>query len=221
MKKWMNLLPAVAALFVSLPVFPQFVLTPQGFVNAADGTSDCYVIECPGAGQEELFRAVSYFLEVQMAGSRTMFHAAEPDSFSVNAFVRGAVADGARAFRSLYDMEFRMMFDIRDGQVCVRAPEVKAMRRVTFDEEAEPEAPMEPGLTVRIGHRPGKVEVARLFVSRSYVPVGASLYDGSGGDVIFNRRGKLKRKVAKASLEDYINGLTGALERHLCAEGGR
>ena len=50
MKKWMKLLPAVAALFVSLPVFPQFVLTPQGFVNAADGTSDCYVIECPGAG---------------------------------------------------------------------------------------------------------------------------------------------------------------------------
>ncbi len=45
MKKWMKLLPAVAALFVSLPVFPQFVLTPQGFVNAADGTSDCYVIE--------------------------------------------------------------------------------------------------------------------------------------------------------------------------------
>lgn len=75
-----------------------------------------------GRDQEELFRAVSYFLEVQMAGSRTMFHAAEPDSFSVNAFVRGAVADGARAFRSLYDMEFRMMFDIRDGQVCVRAP---------------------------------------------------------------------------------------------------
>ena len=118
-------------------------------------------------------------------------------------------------------MEFRMMFDIRDGQVCVRAPEVKAMRRVTFDEEAEPEAPMEPGLTVRIGHRPGKVEVARLFVARSDVPVGASLYDGSGGDVIFNKRGKLKRKVAKASLEDYFNGLTGALERHLCAEGVR
>ena len=58
-------------------------------------------------------------------------------------------------------------------------------------------------------------------MSRSYVPVGASLYDGSGGDVIFNKRGKLKRKVAKASLEDYFNGLTGALERHLCAEGGR
>ena len=95
MKKWMKLLPAVAALFVSLPVFPQFVLTPQGFVNAADGTSDCYVIECPGAGQEELFRAVSYFLEVQMAGSRTMFHAAEPDSFSVNAFVRGGSRWGA------------------------------------------------------------------------------------------------------------------------------
>lgn len=92
----MKLLPAVAALFVSLPVFPQFVLTPQGFVNAADGTSDCYVIECPGAGQEELFRAVSYFLEVQMAGSRTMFHAAEPDSFSVQCFrARGGSRWGA------------------------------------------------------------------------------------------------------------------------------
>lgn len=221
MKKWMKFLPAAVALFLSLPVCGQFTLTPRGFVNTWDKGVGYYVIDCPGRGQEELFRAVSYYLEVQLAGPHTMFHAVEPESFSVNAFVLDAVADGKGALRSVYDLEFRMTFDIRDGRVCVWAPEVKSMQYVrSVGTEAQAEIAGEPGLTIRVGHTPGNMQFVRLFVSPEYMVLGAPLYDISGYS-IYNKRGKLKRKVAKESLENYFNNLTVALERYLCTDGGR
>ena len=214
-RRMMYALAGLVAVVAALPASAQFVLTPQGFVNGVGGTPDRYVIECPGAGQEELFRAVDYYMESQLAGPRTMFHASAPDSFTVNAFVRGAIADGKPMFRRMYDMEFRMMFDIRDGMVCVWVPEVKYLGRLVVEEEEPDGKPDGPGVGVVVSLRPpGKMERQMLFISREASVYGGVPYDGAG-EVIFNRRGRLRKKTAKESLENYFNGLVQALGRHV------
>lgn len=218
MKYWKYLL-VLMAVIVSMPAYSQFRLTEKGLVNSKDKKLGYYTIECPGKDAAELFRAVSYFTEARMAGPWTSFTAAEPDAFAVNAFVPGVIADGKRKVRSVYDIDFRIMFNISDGKVMVWMPEIKSMgRMMRFDATENISEETDDGVTVKIGRKFPYSKRLMLFVSEKYVSGGSSQYR-PGSSAIYNRHGKLKRRIAKESVEDYFNSFTGSLDRYINTGG--
>lgn len=209
-------LAALAALFASLPAYSQFRLTETGMVNDRNRHLEYYVINCPGKGQEELFREVSYYLESTLGNRYSIFNAIEPDSFTATAFVPGVVVNGKSWSRNAYDLEFRLMVDIRDEYVRVWAPDIKAMTRLKRESVSGMITVGEPdSATSIVVRRPEEeMRVVMLFVSERYIPGKAGQYS-FGGEVIFNRRGKLKNKYAKRSLEDYVNSLVNSLDGYI------
>lgn len=210
---------AIVLLFtcvVSLPAYPQFRLTARGMVNKSDRSLEYYTLTCPEVEQEELFQMVSYYIEGRLGSPWTVFTARNPDSFTVNAIVPGVVVDGKSWSRSAYDLEFRMMLDIGNGVVRIWMPEIISMTCLK-EEEIEGSVNSDEtvsGISVRIGQSQDKVRIARLFVSEKYIPGKAGQYR-SGGKVIYNKRGKLKNRYAKESLEDYFNYLVDSLEEYI------
>lgn len=189
----------------------QFTLTPTGFVSDNPADADFYLIECPGQGAEDIFRAVAYFMESSFPFPWTQFNAIEPESFTVFTVVPDAVVDGRRPTAGkVYDMEFRWRVDIRDGMIRLWVPEIGSLSRekrntVSFD------------VGVGIGTESVELPVVGrsfIFVSTNYLPGQTRRYR-TGSSAIFNRKGKLKREILKASLEDYFNSMTGSLEKYL------
>lgn len=213
MRKFVTLLAAVAC-WVTAEA--QFTLTPSGFVNDKSPKEGYYLIECPGQSADEIFRTVAYFMESSFAFPWTGFNAMEPESFTVTTTVPGAVVDSKRPSPSdVYDVEFRWRVDIRDGAVKVWAPEVNSLSR---------EASSPVSLSLGIGVGTGDIEVppvvgrSFMFLSTHYRP-GQTRQYSAGSSAIFNRRGKLKHKILKASLEDYFNSYVVALEKYLGDRG--
>lgn len=196
--------------------YSQFRLTSHGLVNDRNKSTEYYVVECPGMERQELFRTVSYYMESRLNSPWSAFNAVEPDSFTVNAVVPGAVVDGKSWSRNAYDLEFHTMIAIRDGLVLIWIPEIISMTCLKEEamEGSVASGEAVSGISIRIGPSQENVRVARLFVSEKYIPGKAGQYR-SGGKVIYNKRGKLKNKYAKQSLEDYFNSLVSSLERYI------
>lgn len=210
-----TIVAAFAMLAAALPVHAQFRLTERGMVSDRDRKTEYCIVECPEKGREELFRKVAYYLESVLGGESAVFNALEPDSFTVNACVPGAVMDGKSWLRTAYDLEYRMMVDTRDGYVRIWAPEIITMSRWKVNSESSVSAGVDsPGISVIVGLPCENMKVAKMFVSEKYMPGKVGQYS-SGGTVIFNKRGKLKNKYAKRSLEDYFNSLVDSIDHYI------
>ncbi len=218
-------LAVIAAATVS-PASAQFVLTPDGFVNSVDG-SGSYVIECPGVSCERLYRALRYCAESYLSGPFTYFSEMEPEAFTVNAKMPKGLLVGYKSLfgGKVYDISFRIRFDVRDGAVSMFVPEVKSMQFGIFktkysDVDLDVEADFGfDSKSVSVEMPQQVVSVERLYVSAQYCPVGGNPYPNNAySSVIFNRKGTVSNSAAKEALEYYFNTLAGTFRECLLHE---
>lgn len=207
-----NRLLTILALTFIMPLQAQLKLTVDGFVNEKDVKQECYIIECPGLDRCVIADAVGYFAESQLGNPWTLFNGLGCESFTVKGVAPEAIYNGKGMFRENYDMEYRIMFDFGDGFVRVWSPEILGLSC---------RKPKNVSISIGVGGNDVNAcaehlseDLKNMYISENYRPQGARGYDYSGVS-IYNKRGKLKQKYAKQSLEEYFNGFVLRLEQYL------
>lgn len=224
--KFRKMALTVIAAATVLPASAQFVLTPDGFVNSSDG-SGSYVIECPGVSGKKLYRALRYCAESYLSGPFTYFSEMEPEAFTVNAKMPKGLLVSYKSFLGgkVYDISFRIRFDVMDEAVSMFAPEVKSMQFGIFKEtysDVDLNVEAEFGVdskSISVEMPQQVISVERLYVSARYCPVGGNPYPNTtSSSVIFNRKGAVTNGAAKKALENYFNTLAGTFRECLIHE---
>ncbi|WP_018627630.1 hypothetical protein [Niabella aurantiaca] len=151
----------------------QFLLKPDGF--AASGGKNYYVIEVPGASQQQLFEAVERRIQASFGSFRDRIVTDPGKEIIFQATDRR----GLNYYRKDYDITFQASFEFKEGKIKVNAPVIRGIR--SFDPRVDSVA------TVLAVRSPGTV----IFLNRSYF--------------VYDKKGKLKNRSLKEILETRFN----------------
>lgn len=114
---------------ICVPAFPQFALTPRGFIVESDVKSNFIEIEFGEISRNELFKKTSeYFEEVFKEDGYLKISSLRNEQLTLDGLAEDAVA--WRKFRKhdLYmDMDFTWNFKFRNGKLLVELPEIHEM----------------------------------------------------------------------------------------------
>ncbi|SDC78995.1 hypothetical protein [Niabella drilacis] len=164
----------LASLFLMLSEsHAQFLLQPGGFV--ADGGKGFYVVEVPGASQQQLFEALERRVQTSFGAFRSRVSADEGRELLFQATDRGGLTYYGRD----YDVTFLASFEFKKGKIKVNAPVIKSIR----------------------SFNPLVDSVASLLTVKSQEP----LIFREWRSFVYDKKDKLKNRQLKETLEAFMN----------------
>ncbi|WP_300601795.1 hypothetical protein [Niabella sp.] len=151
----------------------QFLLKPEGFVTAQG--KGYYVVEVPGATQQQLFEAVERRVQTSFGAYRDRIATDSSKEIIFQATDRQALNYSGRS----YDVTFQAGFEFKDGKIKVNAPVIKSIR--SFNPPAD-------SVVFVLGI---KSQEALIFQSwHSFV---------------YDKKDKLRNRLLKETLESFVN----------------
>lgn len=149
------------------------MLKPDGFATA--GGKAYYVIEVPGASQQQLFEAVERRIQTSFGSFRDRI-VTDPGKEIV---FQATDRQGLNYYGKDYDITFQAGFEFKEGKIKVNAPVIRSIR--SFNPRVDSAA------TVLAVKSPGTV----IFLNRNYF--------------VYDKKGKLKNRQLKEMLETVFN----------------
>ena len=120
MKKF--LLTSIALVCLFMNANAQLVLSPDGFISAADSTKNYIVVDMKGE-QADLYKQVKGAVLSMFRSPKDVLSESAPEMLTINGFAEdGVVIPKALGLKMTYDVNFTISFKFRDGKIRVDAP---------------------------------------------------------------------------------------------------
>jgi len=117
----------VIALFIALLPFvvcaQSFVLTADGFRDAANPEKPYIVVEVPGT-QAELYNKAKTAVTMIWKSAKDVMSYSEPEVIIVNGFDSGSLWMKRLGMTFVFDFNYRLQFQFKDGKIRIDAPSI-------------------------------------------------------------------------------------------------